>query len=1133
MSTTQTGLDKSVDPVLSIDQEREVDDLFNELGVSESQNPFLRTTENENGSQPPGCLSTFSTTLGNPHQTAAEHELITKNPDLNATLLHGEKQKVSRQSRSGSAGEVVAGCLTSVTASVRSDENHVNIATANFSDAKNWNGLEEGETNARHQKKTNYQQDLQSEDTGGDGDHSDELSNLLEDLGHSKQEYDRKIKKRWQKHRQSRNNRSRNSKGIYRDTKNYHGQQSRICRCIFSWCGPLTCLMSLCGITYNADCCRLCHETRTQRTSSGGATRSIGTVYHSYLCEDDFYRMIYELFRARGLRALVVSHAGALLQDVFAIHFACLLLGFIDWKGMASFQPTYQPVGPSHELSDYIIITYSFSHGLTGWQFFIFINYLLFMSAWLFNAGKFFLSSLPHYIHVNHCLAQPLNISSRDLQTMEWIDVVTRLVDCLGNKQLVLAKDGQGHGGGLTKRGLNNDHIELQGSLSAADQSSTEEKGPSYPTTSVPSALTIAARITRRDNVFTTLINLGLLLPPSLPFFGSSNDFQRDQRRSSSHSKGSSLEETTPLTLTPFLEWSLGWAVVNPLLDSQKSKRRTQHLGNTSRRREHHCTLELDTGKIRFRLFLAGVLSLLAIPSSLLYLLVFTVFNHAYEFRKTSSSSLTKKSSGTLTSRKWTRYAEWLFRDINELPHLFEMRMNASEPAADLYSLQFFSHAISALASTISFVLRAIVGTMVIFALVDESLLLDVHIHDHNLLWYITLFTALLALSGSFVGPTASANTSQQNLTAKALQYPHVPTTSLQMEQDSRQTNCRDERHSFFDSDSLLMRATGSPLELQMRSIAQYTHYLPDSWRGRARTLFVAETFSQLYTLKFMILLRHLLAIFYAPLYLVVILPLYLNDVLVVMRRVMVHAPEWGGNTVCYSLMNIAEYGDPAYGGRKKRNPREEFGPQPTQLVGGKLEKSLLNFMLHHKAWLIEYNYSSSEEMKDMHHQHATTSDTECHPLFRPLTNSSALLSSSLFLSSSSIFNTSAPTSVPTSYGGASSVLLRHYSSPDELALRSGRNMILRLAAFLQGGNVQWSGYDEVESFVEGNDNEEEYVIEEKCDDKRKEKTKTRRGENENARPKMMTQEPLVLPKQFPTVAILDQYYEERWAGTS
>ena len=47
------------------------------------------------------------------------------------------------------------------------------------------------------------------------------------------------------------------------------------------------------------------------------------------------------------------------------------------------------------------------------------------------------------------------------------------------------------------------------------------------------------------------------------------------------------------------------------------------------------------------------------------------------------------KNPSSIGGRRYTLYARWKFREFNELPHLFERRLDESCPSANMYIGQF------------------------------------------------------------------------------------------------------------------------------------------------------------------------------------------------------------------------------------------------------------------------------------------------------------------------------------------------------------------------------------------------------------------------------------------------------------
>ena len=88
-------------------------------------------------------------------------------------------------------------------------------------------------------------------------------------------------------------------------------------------------------------------------------------------------------------------------------------------------------------------------------------------------------------------------------------------------------------------------------------------------------------------------------------------------------------------------------------------------------------------------------------------------------------------------NRKWSTYALWKFREFNELPHIFEERINKSYIPANKYIASFHNPYISIFARFITYISGAFVAVLLVVSLLSEGALLYMHIADRNLLWYL------------------------------------------------------------------------------------------------------------------------------------------------------------------------------------------------------------------------------------------------------------------------------------------------------------------------------------------------------------------------------------------------------------
>ena len=84
-------------------------------------------------------------------------------------------------------------------------------------------------------------------------------------------------------------------------------------------------------------------------------------------------------------------------------------------------------------------------------------------------------------------------------------------------------------------------------------------------------------------------------------------------------------------------------------------------------------------------------------------------------------------ADGTATRRR-SALAQWKLRQLNELPHQLQERLNRSYSPACAYVGQFPSPLVSMGAKFVAFVVGALAAAIIALALVDERLL-EAHIH--------------------------------------------------------------------------------------------------------------------------------------------------------------------------------------------------------------------------------------------------------------------------------------------------------------------------------------------------------------------------------------------------------------------
>ncbi len=316
--------------------------------------------------------------------------------------------------------------------------------------------------------------------------------------------------------------------------------------------------------------------------------------------------------------------------------------------------------------------------------------------------------------------------------------------------------------------------------------------------------------------------------------------------------------------LSSYMEYNLIYIIFQDLFDSKSLIQQSAIHPSTLKRRS----------------VLIGIVNLLFIP----FILSFTLIHHFLRFTEEYYSKMQY-----LGPRWLSPYAIWQCRNLNELPHLTERRLLASIAPSELYLKLFPASEIIILISGVNFIAAAFIAIILVIGLIDESLLVNVHIGGRNLLWYAPILTIVVSICRSFI-PSRE----------ESIHSPNV----------------------------------------EMRNIASFTHYLPDRWIGMAHTYKVRDEFLRMSKYNLQIFASEILGIFTAPIILCFVLPFYANDISAFINRY--KRFEDGIGDICtFSLLKLSDHGDPDYGSKRTTKNDEK-------LFDGKLEKSWLSFHIEY-----------------------------------------------------------------------------------------------------------------------------------------------------------------------------------------
>ena len=283
----------------------------------------------------------------------------------------------------------------------------------------------------------------------------------------------------------------------------------------------------------------------------------------------------------------------------------------------------------------------------------------------------------------------------------------------------------------------------------------------------------IANRLMRRDNYLIALINkdvLDLTLP--IPFLRNRQLFSKT------------------------LEWNLSLCILDYVFNEQ-GQVRLLFLKDTHRR-------ALSDG-LRRRFIFAGFMNVLCAPFIIVYFMMLYFFRYFNEYQKNPSQ---------IGSRQYTPYAQWKFREFNELWHLFQRRINMSYPFASRYVDQFPKDKTIQVSRFVAFITGAVVSVLALASVIDPELFLGFEItSERTVLFYLGVFGSVWAVARGAVP--------EENLV--------------------------------FDP------------EYALSNVTEYTHYSPSHWRGRLHSNEVRTEFSLLYQMKVIIFLEELLSIVFTP----------------------------------------------------------------------------------------------------------------------------------------------------------------------------------------------------------------------------------------------------------------------------
>lgn len=324
------------------------------------------------------------------------------------------------------------------------------------------------------------------------------------------------------------------------------------------------------------------------------------------------------------------------------------------------------------------------------------------------------------------------------------------------------------------------------------------------------------------------------------------------------------------LFLTKSLEWSLSFCIMEYVFNEQFTVSSSFLKGN----------IELQR-----RFIVVGIIHLLLLPFMLVFMTIHFFLQNFQQFHS---------SRAYLGPRTWSPLALWTFREFNELPHIFEERINKTFIPANDYLSLFYNPNTAVVARCVAYISGAFVATLIVVSFIGEGILLYIHIANHNLLWYVGIFSAIFAASRSVIPDDTKSKEAPEDL---------------------------------------------------VQNVAACTHYFPTHWTSRCHTIPVKDEVSELFPFKINLFAMEVMSVVLTPLVLCFSLPSSASTIIEFFKEHSKYVE--GVGAVCdYSLFDFDRYGDERYGA-----PSAGRMDESQRLQNGKLEASFFNFQNAHPNW--------------------------------------------------------------------------------------------------------------------------------------------------------------------------------------
>ncbi|KAL7748502.1 autophagy protein atg9 [Sorochytrium milnesiophthora] len=331
--------------------------------------------------------------------------------------------------------------------------------------------------------------------------------------------------------------------------------------------------------------------------------------------------------------------------------------------------------------------------------------------------------------------------------------------------------------------------------------------------------------------------------------------------------------------LTKIVQWNLLFCVMGSVFDADGHLKR--EYTRASKRQE------LING-LRARILIMAVLNALFAPFVAVFLVLYFFFRYGEEYYR---------NPGNLGSRRYSPLARWRLREFNELPHLFQYRLNASHSKALLYLGQFPAERTAILVRFLTFIVGSVAGVLVLISLIYPDSLIHLELTpERTPIFYIGVLGSVLAVTRAMA--TSSDPDAERYDTA-----------------------------------------------LLMRDVIKDTHYYPEHWVDKLHTVAVRTEFGAMFQYRLVLYAHEFASVLLTPFVLWQSLAPCAPRIVDFFRDFTVHVDNVG--YVCsFAVFDFQRHGNIKYGAPAAEHLSERYVSQQ-----GKMEKSFVNFKAMYPDW--------------------------------------------------------------------------------------------------------------------------------------------------------------------------------------